>query len=323
MSARAARILDRALTRLKLRQLRLLVAVEREGSIQAAAKTLGMSQPAATKMIQDLELDFEVQLFERTNRGVVATAFGKALIRHATLIFAQLSNAAQELDDLSEGNSGRVVVGTLLAASPALLPGAIERLRVARPNVAVKVVEGTLAVLMPRLLAGEIDMVVGRLPGDCHRATLEQEVLFDGQVTLLAGPDHPLVGAGPVSFETLLDQDWILPPQETTLRQQADQFFARMGAAPRIAVESVSYLLNRAMLRRGPLVGLMPGEVAALDVASGLLAEIDWTPPFGASPVGVSYRGVDGLSPAGVAFLDALRVTAADLAIGGSDSAFP
>ena len=71
MAARHTRIVDRAITRLKLKQLRLLVAVGEFGSIQHAARELQISQPAATKLIQDLELDFEVQLFRRTNRGVI------------------------------------------------------------------------------------------------------------------------------------------------------------------------------------------------------------------------------------------------------------
>ena len=116
MATRHTRVVERALTRLKLRQLRLLVAVGQHGSIQSAARDLSISQPAATKMIQDLELDFEVKLFERTNRGVVPTVFGDALIRHGKLLFAQVSNAAQALDELNEGNDGRVGVGTLSAA---------------------------------------------------------------------------------------------------------------------------------------------------------------------------------------------------------------
>lgn len=153
MATRHTRIVDRALTRLKLRQLRLLVAVGQHGSIQHAARDLSISQPAATKMIQDLEVDFEVELFRRTNRGVVPTVFGKSLIRHGKLIFAQVSNAAQELDDLSEGSSGRVVVGTLLAASPALLPKAIDILLATRPRVAIKILEGTNDVLIPTLMS--------------------------------------------------------------------------------------------------------------------------------------------------------------------------
>lgn len=308
---RAARILDRALTRLKLRQLRLLVAVDRHGSIQNAARDLGISQPAATKMIQDLELDFEVKLFERTNRGVVPTVFGAALVRHGKLIFAQVSNAAQELDDLSEGNSGRVVVGTLLAASPGLLPLAVARLIADRPKVTVKIVEGTNEVLMPALLSGEIDMVVGRLPSHRHRARIVQERFFDERVLAVVGTGHPLAGARDVSFDDLGGFGWILPPMETTLRRQADQYFIQQGQyVPGLAIESVSYLANRSLLRSHDFVGLMPAHVAALDIESGLLCALDWTVPFGAGPVGVSHRGAQSLSPAGATFLAALRAAA-------------
>ena len=314
MASRHTRIVERALTRLKLRQLRLLVAVGQHGNIQNAARDLGISQPAATKMIQDLELDFEVHLFDRTNRGVVPTVFGEALIRHGKLIFAQVSNAAQELDDLNEGNSGRVVVGTLLAASPGLLPMAVERLLKERPNVAVKIVEGTNEVLMPGLLSGEIDMVVGRLPSHRHRENITQEKFFDERILAVTGTGHPLAGQAGVTFDQLKPYGWILPPIETTLRRQTDQFFIRQGQyVPETSIESVSYLANRSLLRSHDFIGLMPAHVAELDIQNGLLAALDWVAPFGAGPVGVSYRGKHSLSPAGAAFLAALRAVANDI----------
>ena len=312
MVSNHTRIVDRALTRLKLRQLRLLVAVGQHGNIQHAARNLGISQPAATKMIQDLEIDFEVQLFERTNRGVVPTVFGEALIRHGKLIFAQVSNAAQELDDLNEGNSGRVVVGTLLAASPNLLPRAIKRLLQDRPNVAIKIVEGTNEALMPALRSGEIDMIVGRLPSHRHRSKIKQEKFFEERVLVVAGKQHPLAKLADVSFKQLKPFNWILPPVETTLRRQTDHYFIKQGQyLPGTVIESVSYLVNRSLLRTQDLIGLLPAHVAALDVEAGLLAAIDWEVPFGARPVGVSYRGEESLSPAGGAFLTALRNEAA------------
>ncbi len=320
MATRHTRIVDRVLNRLRLRQLRLLVAVGQHGNIQNAARELGISQPAATKMIQDLELDFEVKLFERTNRGVVPTVFGNALIRHGKLVFAQVSNAAQELDDLTDGNSGRVVVGTLLAASPALLPMAVELLLRDRPKVAVKIVEGTHEVLMPALLAGEIDMVVGRLPSHRHRAKITQEKFFDERVLAVVGTRHPLANAGPVTFEQLRPFGWILPPVETTLRRQTDQYFVRQDQyLPGVAIESVSYLANRSLLRSHDFIGLMPAHVASLDISNGLLSQVDWVVPFGAGPVGVSHRGENSLSPAGTAFLDALRLAAEGIQSGPSD----
>ena len=305
------RIVDRALTRLKLRQLRLLVAVGRHGNILNAASELGISQPAATKMIQDLEIDFEVKLFTRTNRGVIPTVFGNTLIRHGKLIFAQVSSAAQELDDLNEGNSGRVVVVTLLAASTKLLPIAISTVLRDRPKVAIKISEGTNEVLMPALLSGEIDLVVGRLPSHRHRDKLKQERLFEDRVVAVVGNNHPLAHAKSLSFEEIKPFGWILPPFETTLRRQIDQFFIRQDQyAPPFAIESVSYLANRALLQSRDWVGLMPAEVIQQDVEHGYLSALDWSIPFGLSPIGISYRSGDSLSPAGHAFKDALHLAA-------------
>ena len=311
MAAKHSRIVDRALTRLKLRQLRLLVAVGRQGSLQHAARELGISQPAATKMIQDLELDFEVKLFQRTNRGVIPTQFGETLIRHGKLIFAQVSNAAQELDDLNEGSSGRVVIGTLLAASPSLLPRAIDILMKERPKVTIKITEGTNEILMPAMLSGEIDMVVGRLPSHRHRDRIEQVKLFDERIQAVTGIEHPLAAEAKLSFRDIKPFGWILPPLETTLRRQVDQFFVSQDQyTPPHYVESVSYLANRAMLQSHDLIGLLPAHVVAQDIENGYLKRLDWKVPFGTGPVGVSYRGENSLSPAGRAFMQALHQAA-------------
>ncbi len=308
MATRHTRIVDRAITRLKLKQLRLLVAVGRYGSIQNASRELQVSQPAATKLIQDLEQDFEVKLFERTNRGVIPTDFGDALIRHGKLILAQVSNAAQELDDLTEGSSGRVVVGTLLAAAPDLLPNAIESVLTDRPNVAIKVVEGTNDALIPALISGEIDMIVGRLPAYRTRAKLVQEELFDERVVAVVGKQNPLAKVRAASFEQIKPFGWILPPLETTLRRQVDQFFVGQDQyIPPVILESVCYLTNRSLLQKRDLIGLMPQHVVSYDIANGMLAKVDWQVPFGNGPVGVSHRGLDSLSPASAEFLNALR----------------
>ena len=314
MINRHSRIVDRAIKRLKLKQLRLLVEVGQYGSIQNAARELQISQPTATKLICDLELDFEVKLFDRTNRGVIPTVYGEALIRHGKLILAQVSNAAQELDDLSEGSSGRVVIGTLLAAAPGLLPVAIDQLLTDRPRVAIKVVEGTNDALMPALFSGEIDMIVGRLPAYRHRTRLVQEELMEDRIVAVAGRQHPLAKKKSVRFKQIKPYGWILPPQETTLRRQIDQYFISQDQyVPPVVFESVSYLANRALIQTRDLVGLMPNQVVAHDIAEGLLIHIDWEVPFGKGPVGVSYRGPDSLSPAGTAFLCALRQAAQDV----------
>ncbi len=312
--SRHTRITDRVSTRLKLKQLRLLVAISERMSILHAARDLNISQPAATKLVKDLETDFGVVLFDRTNRGVVPTEYGAALVRHGKLILAQIAQAAQELDDLSEGTGGRVVVGTLLAASASLLPAAIRALHADRPNVTIAIREGTNDVLMPALRLGDVDMVVGRLPEYRHRAEVIQESLFPEEIRVVARPGHPLSRQKTVGIDRLASANWILPPPDTTLRRQIDREFLDRGLAPPAnALESVSFLINRTLLEETDFLAAFPYHVIRSDIADGRLCVIRCDLNRVAIPVGVSYRRHGGLSPAAAGFLEKLRQGAADL----------
>jgi len=305
------KITERVSSRLKLKQLRLLVAISAHSSILHAARELNISQPAATKLLKDLELDFGVQLFERTNRGAVATPFGEALVRHGKLILAQISHAAQELDDLSEGTGGRVVIGTLLAASAVLLPQTIKRVHAQRPNVSIAIREGTNDVLMPALRSGDCDMVVGRLPEFRYRDELVQETFFAETSCIVARAGHPLAGQDSLDFSALVACDWILPPPETTLRRQVDKAFLDSGyPPPPNAVESISFLNNRNLLLHTDMLLVVPQHVVEQEIRMGLLTVIPFDLATASGTIGVSYRRDAGLSPAAKLVLEELRETA-------------
>ena len=305
---RHIKIAERVSTRLKLKQLRLLVAIGERNSILRAAEQLNLSQPAATKLLKDLELDFGVQLFERTNRGVIPTEAGSALVHHGKLILAQISQAAQELDDLNEGLGGRVNVGTLLTASAKLLPMTIARIHASRPNVSIVVRDGTNDFLMPLLQTGDLDMVVGRLPEYRHRELLVQEELYREQVAIVCRSGHPLAKARQVDFPVLAEQDWILPPTPTTLRRQVEKEFVDRGfQPPSNAVECVSYLAIRKLLAETDMLAILPVHVIEPEIDRGVLAVVACDLNISSGPVGVSYRSDEALSPAAREFLAELR----------------
>ena len=308
------KIIDRVSTRLKLKQLRLLVAIAAHKSILHAAKELGISQPAATKLLKDLELDFDVMLFQRTNRGVIPTEFGTALVRHGKLVLAQISHAAQELDDLNQGLGGRIAIGTLLTASAELLPRAIEKIVCQRPNVNIAIKEGTNDLLMPMLHNGELDLVVGRLTEYRYRKDLKQETLFDEQIVVAARNGHPLCELSRVKFGDLTGHHWILPPPETTLRRQIEkEFFDHGHPPPQNAVECVSFLTNRTLLEQTDMLCILPYSVIRQEVERGALGVISCKLNISSGPVGVSYRDERALSPAAAMFLGELRKTANEL----------
>lgn len=300
---------DRLLIRIGLRHFRLAVAVAERRSILKAAADLHISQPTATKLLQDLEHELGAPLFARSNRGVEPNALGEAFVLHGRLLLAQAEHAAQEIADLATGAAGRVTVGTLLSASAVLLPGAIVSLKNQRPNVIVKVIEGANDRLLPMLRNGEADLLVGRLLDDPD--DIDQLPLYSEYVTVVAGRSNPLTRATTVSLEQLVGYQWVLPPPETTLRRQVEAAFRKAGfAPPRVAVESVSLLTNRQILAHSDLLGVMPQLVAEQEVASFGIAPVPVPLGFIPGAIGISIRRGTRLAPAAAALVEQLKLVA-------------
>ena len=299
------------LSRLKLRQLRLLPAIADEGTVLKGSQALNIAQPAATKSIKELEDALGVQLFERSSRGVTPTDFGTVMIKHAKLILAQLRHAGEELQSLEEGLSGRVHVGTLLAASTSLLPRALARLRERRPGIAVTVAEGTIDRLMPGLRTGDIDVVLGRLPEYREREGLKQDVLYLDTVSIMVREGHPLTERGSLTLADLVEQAWVMPPTQTSLRRQIDQAFRHENLEPPLdVIESVSILTNHALLVSTDMLAAMPHQVGLSQ--AGLVA-LPVTLEGAGSRIGATTHANVELSAAAAYFMSVVHEVAAEI----------
>lgn len=302
--------LERWITRkFRLRHVELIAELHDCRSILKAARRLSLTQPTVSKALQDVESTLGVKLFERNNRGLEPTAYGEIFARHAKIVLAQLRHAAEELESLRAGYSGKVTVGTLLAASASILPDAIALLKKQRPGVAISVVVGTYDVLMPSLLVGDLDMVLGRLPEEGRSRALVYEEFYAEPICVVTRRGHPLSRRRRLSLRELSNEAWLLPLPETALRRQIERAFVEAGAPlPRNVIESVSILTNRALLRKSDCVGVMPYHVALDDVEQGLLAILPVRLKSIESPVGAILRAPGTLPPAASALLDCLRL---------------
>ena len=298
----------------RLRHVELIAEVYASRSILKASRRLNLSQPTVTKALQDIESTLGVKLFERTNRGIEPTAYGEIFARHAKVVLAQLRHAAEELESLRAGYSGKVTVGTLLAASASILPDAITLLKKERPGVAISVSVGTYDLLMPALLAGDLDMVLGRLPEEGRSSALLYEEFYAEPVCLVTRHGHPLARKRRLGLKELTGEAWLLPLPETALRRQIERAFVDAGVPlPRNVIESVSILTNRVLLRKSDSIGVMPYHVALDDVEQGLLAFLPVKLKSIESPVGAIVRAPGDLPPAATAFLACLRLAARDV----------
>lgn len=302
------------LSYLTMRHLRMVVAIVDEGNLVRAATRLNMTQSAVTKALQEVEAITQVHLFDRTNRGVAPTSFGDALADHARMILVQLQHAEEHLADLRDGKGGRVVIGTLLAASAELLPNAIARLRKERPKLALKVVEGMEDVLFPALRAGNIDLVIGRLSERRDTESLKQEVLIEDCACVVARRGHPLATYCNLDLEELTKWEWILPPPETNMRRQIDIAFLEKGLEPPVhAINSVSLLINRRLVMAADYLGVFPAHVARQEAAQGSIIILPVALPATKGLIGVTTSANVRLSPAAEVFLSTLRAAAAEL----------
>jgi len=307
-SARLERWIAR---KFRLRHIELVAALYEAGSILKAAQRLNVAQPTVTKALKDIEATLGAPLFERSNRGLAPTAYGEIFARHAKIVLSQLRHAAEELEDRRIGYSGKVTVGTLLAASASILPDAIVLLKRERPRVAISVIVGTYDLLVPSLLVGDLDMVLGRLPEEGRSPALVYEEFYAEPIRLVVRRGHPLLRKRRLGLRELATQPWLLPAPETTLRRQLERAFRDAGAPlPTNIIESVSILTNRVLLRKSDCIGVLPYHVALDDVRSRLLAMLPVKLKSMDSPVGAILRAPGELPPAASALLECLRIAA-------------
>lgn len=250
--------------RLKLRHLEVFMALASAGSVTAAAAAMHMTQPAVSHWLADLEAVIGAALFTR-GRRLTLTEAGEVLARHARRMLGDVRRTHEELESVTAGISGRLHVGTILSASPVLLPRAIAQLQRAAPGIYVEVVEGLVAPLIDRLQRHEIDLIIGPLDPRAHHAGLQMEGLMHDIFSIVTRPGHPLAKLRRPTWRDAAQYPWIMPPLATVSRTRLEEAFARAGvAAPSPRIETASIVALQALLHETGYVTCLAGSVAQL-----------------------------------------------------------
>ncbi|MBL8381748.1 MAG: LysR family transcriptional regulator, partial [Burkholderiales bacterium] len=270
-----------------LRELRLMVAVAQAGSILRAAEEVGLTQPAVSRAIADLEGAVGVRLFDRTNRGVEETPQGRILIDRARAMFAEMRQGIEEINALSDATAGEVRIGGTPAMCGGLLAHAIARVAAQRPGVRHVVEEMEAERLAAAIRARVLDLAIGREPGVRADAEVAFEHLFDDRMFVVAGHRHPIAARARVSAAQLADLRWLLPPPETQTHRQVGDALRRLGVRlPQSAVTIMSVLMRYQLVRTGAYVTALHGSAlhhAMLPGIRVLPIELDATIPIGMS----------------------------------------
>ena len=276
--------------KLKLRQLALLAELEAAGTLHKAADRLGMSQPAATRLIQELEDLMGASLFDRTSRGMAPTDMGRLLIRYASMVLAGIDHVYQEAAALRSGNAGILRVGLFPGAPPMLLANAIARLKRETPQMDVELVDGPNDVLLSALREGGLHMVVGRAPTGSDMEAFAFELLFTERFSVVCAADNAAPPQASPDLASLADCPWVLPTPGSPLRANLDvQFLSQCGRLPPNLIES-SIPASVSLVKACDCVAVVPSWLARDEQGSrGLRILIERLPNL-AGPIGIITR---------------------------------
>lgn len=295
-------------SRLRLRQLRLMLALQELGSLRRAADNIGMTQPAATKMLHEAEDLLGVELFERLPRGMRATPFGETVIYYARMVFAELSGMREELVALESGNLGRVAVGAIPALSSGLLTRTIANLKKSHPRLSMSIQVDTSDVLVQAILQDQLDIVLGRIPAGARSEELLFDSLGEEALCVISSAQHPLAGESQLSWAELQNMTWVLQQHPSPMRTIINQVFhnARIDI-PSSIVETTSIMTLLSLVQQTDMIGATPLSVVEEYPGRDLLCVLPITFEARLPPFGLITRRHRIQSSAMLAFMNSVR----------------
>ncbi|MFM2356423.1 MAG: hypothetical protein RLZZ528_2159 [Pseudomonadota bacterium] len=279
---------------IKLRHIRAFLEIASQGSLSAVARQQGISQPALSRTLAELEQLLSVPLFRREKRRLVLTAEGALFRHHASLGLGALDSGVAALHPSAQGGSIRV--GILPTAASRLFPRVAIRFRTLHPEVTLKIETGPHGYLLSLLREGQIDLMVGRMPDAGEMAGLTFSHLYEEDVVLVARAGHPMANR-PVA-DLLGQVPVILPSEGAIIRKTVDTYLEVLGLSGlRPAVETVALAVGRGLLAASDSVWFISRGVVAEELRRGEMAEIPTGVRFLSGSVGITQRQVTLVNP--------------------------
>jgi len=290
----------------RLEDLNYFLAVAETGHVGRASEQLGQTQPALTKGVQRLERELNLQLFERTPKGMVLTTVGQAFFQRAREVRFAMDQAVREANDLHLGKVGMLRVGVppnyadYFGTTCALL---LQQ----RPAARVQVTIGLNDRLFSALRLGDLDLCISaqQTPSD---PDFDQQALFSDNLHVIAREGHPLFLQPRLQLADLARASWLLPGGKVVARRTIDARFIENGLPPpNVVVESSSTSFSMvSMVRATDLLTVATESSMKRPESRGLraipLREASWP-----RRMGITTRRGSYLSPLALRFIEMLH----------------
>lgn len=242
---------------MRFRHIQVLVTVTETGSIRSAARKLGLTQPALSKAIRQMENDFQVQMFTRTPRGVVLTEYGRAVLVRARSIDAEIKRMEEEVEQLRGSMHGSVCIAVAPLPALMMLPQVLPRYCASHPHVEVRILDGMYPTVLPHVREGVFDFVVGPAPHEGLVGDLEAEDLLETELVVAGRAGHPKSKVRHLA--DLVTEQWMTIGPAGSPGDHFVSAFAALGLqVPPATVKSESFAASLALMEASDFLSILP-----------------------------------------------------------------
>lgn len=242
---------------IKLQHIEMLLAIEQAGSIRAASKLLGKTQPAVTKALRQAEAELGAAIFKRAPSGVAVTADGKPILRRAGIIQAELRKMQEEVEQRRGEGTGQLNVTVSPLAASRIIAGTIRRFKRRYPKVRVHISGGHEPIAFGPVRDGVVDLVIGPEPRDPDVAGLSVAHLVETPISIITGERSRW--AGETRLAALSGADWLMIGSQARLTYLQEHFVSRGLTPPTPLVTSDSIISVLSMVEQGEFLCTFPG----------------------------------------------------------------
>jgi DNA-binding transcriptional LysR family regulator len=257
---------------LTIRQLEVLAAVGREGSVTAAAESLHLTQPAVSMQLRQLEEQLDLALFETVGRRLQITEPGKELVRLAVELLARLDDLQQTARSLRGVGTGRVRLGVVSTAKY-FAPRLLAQFAKLHPGLEFKLTIHNRAEIIEQLQSYSIDLgIMGLPPEGLH---FEGTPFAPNPLVAVAAPSHPLSLRRGLKPEDLADQPFVVREPGSGTRSAMDRYFADNEVKVRQVMEADSNETIKQAVMAGIGLGFLSLHTVRPELAAGRIAVLD------------------------------------------------
>jgi DNA-binding transcriptional LysR family regulator len=300
---------------MELRQLQYVLQIAAEKNFSRAADKLHIAQPSLSQQLSKLEKELGVMLFQRNTSSVELTYAGSKFVEQAQIIIDGVELLRQEMSDISELRTGRVVVGSMPITGAHLLPHVLPVFKHTYPEVEITLLEDSSMNLEKLTASGQTDLSLLSLPLEIP--ALAYEELGEERIDLAVPPEHPLakrsLDGTKTRLEELKDESFIVLKEGQGFRKMTMDLCRNAGFEPKVVFESNNMETVQSLVATGMGVTLVPHFIARAPRSEFVPVYLPLADPTPSRTLVVAYRRGRYLSKAAKAFVETFKSTVSEL----------